>query len=865
MTPSANRKWDAFISHASEDKDDFVRPLAEGLQERGLSVWFDEFELKVGDSLRECIDRGLSRSRFGIVVLSPHFFKKQWPQNELNGLVTRETGGGKVILPVWHNIDAEAIRTVSPVLADRVATSSSNGLTQVIEVLMQVIGPPAAVAVGSPTAAGAHPTTHQRAATASTLGTDDLDEDTSQEAVEQTDKHEASAIWTNEQRPIDSQMNWPSTILMGVLTALIAAWLMGFLNRVVPPPERAWLALENIRWNAPQIPEESFRIVLCWLEGDRNGEDTRIVEQAFSNINGVTLVRSARDVTASGAADEWNSDMRQSARAILKDWNADLVVAGRVKRSGDVLSLWIVPRLGEGTLDRGDRPYKLEEVTLGADFHEDLRTQLAGVALAAVAPLADNDARGRILKAGLRDATEKLIVLLDSDTIQKPGYRAALQVALGDGLHRLGERERGTKRLEQAVDAYRAALTVYTRDRVPDEWARTQNNLGNALLALGKRESGTKRLEQAAAAYRAALSMSSRERNPLDWAATHGNLGSALLALGTRETGRQRLEEALEVYSEALKVSTRENAPLQWAATQNNLGNALLALGQRETGMERLEQAVTTHRRALEEFTRERVPLDWANTQTNLGNALMALGVRETGTERVQEAVEAYRAALEERTRERVPLDWAQTQKNLGVALATMGERQEDANLLNEAVDALRTALEERTRERVPLDWAQTQDALGSALRVLGVQKNDIDRLREAAAAYRAALMVRTRERVPLQWAETQNNLGNTLLGLGKRAAGEGYLEEAVVAYRNAFEERTRERNPLDWALTQNNLGKAFFILGEQENDRRLLEQASIAYLAALEVIGTAGPGRYRELVQSNLGEVLLRLRESQP
>ena len=90
-------KWDAFISHASEDKDDFVRPLADGLKKRGLSVWFDEFELKVGDSLRESIDRGLERSRFGIVVISPHFFKKQWPQNELNGLTTRETGGTKVI------------------------------------------------------------------------------------------------------------------------------------------------------------------------------------------------------------------------------------------------------------------------------------------------------------------------------------------------------------------------------------------------------------------------------------------------------------------------------------------------------------------------------------------------------------------------------------------------------------------------------------------------------------------------------------------------------------------------------------------------------------------------------------------------
>ena len=184
MIRTGNGRWDAFISHASEDKDDFVRLLAKGLEEKGLSVWFDEFELKVGDSLRESIDRGLSRSRFAIVVLSPHFFKKQWPMNELNGLVTRETGDAKVILPVWHKIDAEEVRTFSPVLADRVATSSSKGLKRVIEDLMQAIALPA-VALGSPTPAGASPTTPQRPDASSTLGANDLDEGMPQQSVEQ--------------------------------------------------------------------------------------------------------------------------------------------------------------------------------------------------------------------------------------------------------------------------------------------------------------------------------------------------------------------------------------------------------------------------------------------------------------------------------------------------------------------------------------------------------------------------------------------------------------------------------------------------------------------------------------------------------
>jgi TIR domain len=79
-------KYDVFISHAPEDKTPFVRPLAQALQQARLKVWYDEFALRLGDSLRESIDRGLSTSRYGLVNLSHHFFSKTWPQPELNGL-----------------------------------------------------------------------------------------------------------------------------------------------------------------------------------------------------------------------------------------------------------------------------------------------------------------------------------------------------------------------------------------------------------------------------------------------------------------------------------------------------------------------------------------------------------------------------------------------------------------------------------------------------------------------------------------------------------------------------------------------------------------------------------------------------------
>jgi hypothetical protein len=134
------KQWDVFISHASEDKENFVRPLASALENTGLRVWFDATALTVGDSLRGKIDEGLSRSRYGIVVLSPDFFAKPWPQQELDGLVSKEVSGIKVILPVWHNIDFEGVRTHSPLLAGRLAAMSSDGLERVICELRRAMG-----------------------------------------------------------------------------------------------------------------------------------------------------------------------------------------------------------------------------------------------------------------------------------------------------------------------------------------------------------------------------------------------------------------------------------------------------------------------------------------------------------------------------------------------------------------------------------------------------------------------------------------------------------------------------------------------------------------------------------------------------
>ncbi len=123
------KKWDVFISHSSEDKVAIVKPLAIELKALGLKVWYDEWELTIGDGLRRKIDKGLSLSRYGIVVLSHSFFAKEWPQDELDGLVAREHAEEqKVILPVWHELSREEVTQYSPLLAGKLAGSTEKGI-----------------------------------------------------------------------------------------------------------------------------------------------------------------------------------------------------------------------------------------------------------------------------------------------------------------------------------------------------------------------------------------------------------------------------------------------------------------------------------------------------------------------------------------------------------------------------------------------------------------------------------------------------------------------------------------------------------------------------------------------------------------
>jgi tetratricopeptide (TPR) repeat protein len=306
---------------------------------------------------------------------------------------------------------------------------------------------------------------------------------------------------------------------------------------------------------------------------------------------------------------------------------------------------------------------------------------------------------------------------------------ARLRNNLGNVLQTQGERTGGPdglRLLDEAVTAYRDALTIHTRDAMPAQWAMTQNNLGNTLEIQGDRtggQEGRRLLAEAVTAHRDALTIYTRTDSPTDWAMTQNNLGNALQTQGQQiegPEGLRLLDEAVTAYHNALTVRTRVDMAAQWATTQNNLGNALQTQGQQTEGPEGLRllaQAVTAYRDALTVHTRADMPALWATTQNNLGNVLMAEGERTAGAEGhrlLDQAVTAFRAALTVRTRGDMPAGWAITQENLGLALESMAEVDPDdarAHLLD-AQSALVAALSVYTPEHMPFYHDQAKDSL---------------------------------------------------------------------------------------------------------------------------------------------------------
>ncbi|WP_414575699.1 CHAT domain-containing protein [Anabaena sp. CCY 9402-a] len=361
-------------------------------------------------------------------------------------------------------------------------------------------------------------------------------------------------------------------------------------------------------------------------------------------------------------------------------------------------------------------------------------------------------------------------------------------------------------KMEIAIIGYEVALTIRTREALPEDWAATQNNLANVYKERIKGDRADN-IEKAIAAYTAALTVRTREALPVEWAMTQNNLGLAYIdRIG--ENKAENIERAIQACTYALEVKTRQTFPQQWAETRNNLGNAYSnrILGDKA---ENLKQAINAYTDALEFFNRQDLPLKWAEIQNNLGNAYSnrILGDK---AENLEQAINHYTDALKVLTREVSPQNWAMIQNHLGIAYHYRIKEDPTKNL-EQAIKAYRNALKVRTREALPQQWAATQDHLGSAYykKILINPSENTELAIKAIKAYENALEVRTREVAPQDWAITQNNLGNVYSVKITEEPAENF-EKAIAAYTAALTVRTREALPQDHAETLFSLGRTY-------------------------------------------------------
>jgi len=400
--------------------------------------------------------------------------------------------------------------------------------------------------------------------------------------------------------------------------------------------------------------------------------------------------------------------------------------------------------------------------------------------------------------------------------------------------------------LEIARQGYETALTVYSKEKFPEQWARTQNNLGYVYYQrikggpAGIRFAARKEnIELAITAYEKALSILSKPVFPQDWAKTQANLAKAYRKRIKGERS-ENLELAIAAGKKALSVLSKETAPQWWCKTHYHMARAYY---QRIKGVpeENQEQEISAYLNCLQVLTQEKFLADWVRIQNSLAKAYENR-IRGHKGKNMEEAIAAYEQTLSVITEDILPQDWAKTQYNLATAYRNR-QKGDKAENMEKAITVYESALRIYTEEEYPQEWGKTQNNLGNAYydRIVG---NQAENLEKAIAAYKSALRIRTRDERPEAWAKTLNNLGNAYR---KRVQGDKAqnLQWAIYAYKQALEVRTPEKLPLESLISGSNLGDVAFATKQWPDSYEGYDVA----LKAIEQLYAAAPDNKRRVI----------------
>ena len=136
--PKTLEKYDLFLCHAWDDRKGVAKELSDKLTEKGIKVWFSEKNLPLGSTMLREIDKGLSKSRAGIVLVTPAFLKRVEGEGvadkELSALLAKDR-----LIPIVHNTTYEALRNVSPLLGSRSGLDTSEDtMDEVVDKLAEL-------------------------------------------------------------------------------------------------------------------------------------------------------------------------------------------------------------------------------------------------------------------------------------------------------------------------------------------------------------------------------------------------------------------------------------------------------------------------------------------------------------------------------------------------------------------------------------------------------------------------------------------------------------------------------------------------------------------------------------------------------
>ena len=359
-----------------------------------------------------------------------------------------------------------------------------------------------------------------------------------------------------------------------------------------------------------EAPNGRLAIAVAHLERDQDGKHENLLLDELRQFEGAEIVKVDRTVEwpASGTDGAAENNAKTEAQRLFQQTGVDALIWGSVidfDNQGAMRLYWTSAQELRGA--KYIEPYQIETIALPSQL-DDLKQTLGLLASRGFPSLRSNQPR--------RDVADKLTPLIaqvrllvqSREGVWNPDILAGVEFSLGNALALADEQSRNNELLAESIMHYHRVLQQWTRERVPLDWAKTQNYLGNALETLGERESGAGKLEGAVSAYREALEERTRDRVPLQWAATQNNLGNALrVAWGARERGGQAGGGGFGLSRGAQGTYARACA-VRLGGDSMNLGNTLLSLGERESGTGELDAAVSAYREALKEWTREVAP-----------------------------------------------------------------------------------------------------------------------------------------------------------------------------------------------------------------------------------------------------------------